>query len=48
MIKDVAICFTKVKPKMLNTNGKNDEWIFFLTTNNAFEMLLDHVYEVFS
>ena len=33
---------------MLNTNGKNDEWIFFLTTNNAFEMLLDHVYEVFS
>ena len=33
---------------MFNTNGKNDEWIFFLTTNNAFEMLLDHVYEVFS
>ena len=36
MIKDVAICFTKVKPKMLNTNGKNDEWIFFLTTKKCF------------
>ena len=40
-------CFTKRKQKKLYTNRKNDEWIFFLITKNAFEMLLEHVYEVF-